>query len=67
MHLPDFIKMSSIIVGKRGRWVSIKDLYHVFMNLCKGDYATNKFIHVPIFRYNEVMCLLKITGVAEQA
>jgi hypothetical protein len=37
------------------------------MYLCKADYATDKFIYAPTFSYNEVMRLLKLAGVAEEA
>lgn len=63
----DFAKMSSMAVGKRGQWVSCKKLYYVFECLCKVNYATDKFIYTLAFNYNKVMCLLKLTGVAEQA
>ena len=64
---PNFAKMLSLAVGKRGQWVSCKHLYYVFRYLCKVDYATDKFIHAPTFSYNEVMCLLELAGVAEEA
>ena len=37
------------------------------MNLCKVDYATDKFIHASTFSYNEMMRLLEFAGVAKQA
>lgn len=52
---PNFAKMLSLALGKRGQWVSFKHLYCVFKYLCKVDYGTNKFIHTPTFNYNEVM------------
>ena len=33
----------------------------------QGDYTINKFLHNPTFSYNEVMCLLELTGVVEQS
>ena len=60
----NFAKMSCMAVGKK---VSCKHLYYVFRCLCKVDYANDKFIHTPTFGYNELMYILKLTGVAEQA
>ena len=62
----DFVKMLSLAVGMRGQRVSCKHLYHVFVNLCKVDYATYKLIHASTFSYNEVMRLLELAGVAEK-
>lgn len=59
--------MSSLATGKRGQWVSCKDLYYVIRYLCKIDYATEEFIATPTFSYNEVVCLLELVGVVEQA
>jgi hypothetical protein len=53
--------------GKNDPWVSCKHLYYVSKYLCKVDYATNNFIHAPTFSYNEVMHLLELAGVVEQA
>ena len=66
-NCPDFAKMLSLAVGKKGQWVSCKHLYYVFRYLCKVDYATDKFIHAPTFSYNEVMLLLELAGVVEKA
>jgi hypothetical protein len=60
-------KWSSMAVGKRGQCVSCKQLYYVFEYLCKVDYTTDKFIHTLTFNYNEVMSLIKLMGVIEQA
>ena len=56
-----------MVVGKRGHWMPCKQLYYVFMYLCKVDYAIDKFIHTSAFSYNEVMCLLELVGVVEQS
>jgi hypothetical protein len=64
---PDFAKMLSLGVGKKGQWISCKHLYYVFRYLCKVDYTTDKFIHAPTFSYNEVMRLLELAGVAKKA
>ena len=61
----DFAKMSSLVVGKKGQWVSCEHLYYVFMYLCKIDYATNKFIHAATFSYTELMQLLELASVAK--
>ena len=64
---PNFVEMISMVVGKRGHWMPCKQLYYVFMYLCKVDYAIDKFIHTSAFSYNEVMCLLELVGVVEQS
>ena len=40
---------------------------YAFMCLCKVDHATDKFIHILTFNYDEVMPLLELTCVVEQA
>ncbi len=45
---PDFAKMLSLAVGKRGQWVSCKHLYYVFRYLCKVDYAVGTRKHQKI-------------------
>ena len=62
---PDFTKMSSQALGKKGKWVYCKHLYYVFRFLCKVDYESDKFIYAPTYTYNEVMCLLELAGIAE--
>jgi hypothetical protein len=62
---PDFTKMSSQSLGKKGKWVYCKHLYYVFRFLCKVDYDSDKFIHAPTYSYNEVMRLLELAGVVE--
>lgn len=37
------------------------------MYLCKIDYVTAKYTRASMFNYNEVMHLLELAGVAEQA
>ena len=62
---PDFIKMSSQALGKKGKWVYCKHLYYVFRFLCKVDYESDKFIHAPTYMQNEVMHLLELIGLLE--
>jgi hypothetical protein len=62
---PDFTKMSSHALGKKGKWVYCKHLYYVFRFLCKVDYESDKFIHAPTYTYNEVMRLLELAGIVE--
>ena len=62
---PDFTKMSSQALGKKGKWVYCKHLYYVFRFLCKVDYESDKFIHAPTYTYNEVMRLLELVGVVK--
>ena len=62
---PDFTKMSSHALGKKGKWVYCKHLYYVFRFLCKVDYESDKFIHAPTYTYNEVMRLLELAGIIE--
>ena len=62
---PDFTKMSSQALGKKGKWVYCKHLYYVFRFLCKVDYESDKFIYAPTYTYNEVMRLLELAGVVE--
>ena len=63
---PDFAKMASMAMGKRGKRISYKHLYYVFRYLCKVDYATDKFIYTPTYNYCEVMHLLQLVGVMKQ-
>ena len=62
---PNFTKMSSQALGKKGRWVYCKHLYYVFRFLCKVNYESDKFIHASTYTYNEVMHLLELAGVVE--
>ena len=62
---PDFTKMFSQALEKKGKWMYCKHLYYVFRFLCKVDYESDKFIHAPTYTYNEVMCLLELAGVVE--
>ena len=62
---PEFTKISSQSLGKKGKWVYCKHLYYVFRFLCKVDYGSDKFIHAPTYSYNEVMRLLELAGVVE--
>lgn len=38
---------------------------YVFKYMYKVDCDSNKFIHAPMFTYNEVMWLLELTRVVE--
>jgi hypothetical protein len=40
-----------------------KHHYYVLRFLCKVNYDSNKFIHVPTYSYNEAMRLLELAGV----
>ena len=51
----DFTKMSSPALGKKGKWVYFKYLHCVFNFMCKVDYKSIKYIHVPMYIYNKVM------------
>jgi hypothetical protein len=62
---PDFTKMSSQALRKKGKLVYCKHLYYVFRFLCKVHYESNKFIHASTYTYNEVMRLLELVGVVE--
>jgi hypothetical protein len=62
---PDFMKMSSHALRKKGKWVYSKHLYYVFRFLCKVDYEIDKFIHAPTYTFNEVMQRLKLTSIVE--
>jgi hypothetical protein len=62
---PEFTRMSSQALGKKGKWKYCKYLYYVFRFLCKVDYESVKFIHTPTYTYNEVMRLLELAGVVE--
>ena len=61
-NCPNFVKMTSMVVGKRGHWMPCKHSYYDFMYLCKVDYAIDKFVHASTFIYNEVMCLFELVG-----
>jgi hypothetical protein len=62
---PDFTKMSSQALGKKGKLMYCKHLYYVFRFLSKVDSESDKFIHAPTYTYNEVMRLLELAGVVE--
>ena len=62
---PDFTKMFSHALGKKGKWVYYKHLYYVFRFLCKVDYESDKFIHAPTYTYNEVIQLFELVGIVE--
>jgi hypothetical protein len=38
---------------------------YVFIFLCKMDYNNDKFVHAPIYVYNEVIQLLEFVNVLE--
>ena len=40
-----------------------KHFYYVFKFLCKVDNDSDKFIHAPMYSYNEVMHLLELASV----
>ena len=65
LHMPGLHEMSSQSLGEKGKWVYCKHLYYVFRILCKMDYDSEKFIHPPMYPYNEVMRLLELAGVVE--
>jgi hypothetical protein len=62
---PDFTKISSHALGKKGKCVYCKHLHYVFRFLCKVDYERDKFIHAPTYTYNEVIRLLELVGIVE--
>ena len=62
---PDFIKMSSHALGKKGKMMYCKQLYYVFRFLCKVDYKSGKFIYALIYTYNEVMQLFELASIVE--
>jgi hypothetical protein len=61
----DFTKMSSQSLGKKDKWVYCKHLYYMFRFLYKVHYDSNKFIHAPMYSYNEVIRLIELAGVVE--
>jgi hypothetical protein len=63
---PDFTKMSSQSLEKKGKWMYCKHFYYVFRFLCKVDYDSDKFIRAPTYFYNEVMRILELAGVVER-
>ena len=60
---PDFLKMISAALGKRGQWVNCKHIYYIFRYVCKMDYKEDTFLHAPSFSYNEVLNVLESAGV----
>lgn len=42
------------------KWVYCKHLYCMFKFLYKVDYVKDKFMHAPMYTYNEVMRVLDI-------
>ena len=40
-------------------------LHYVFALLYKMDYNSDKFIHTPMYSYNETMLLFELVGVVE--
>jgi hypothetical protein len=61
----DFIQMSFVTLGEKGKWVFRKHLYYVYEFLCK-DYHNDKFIHTTTYTYNKVMQLLEFAYIVEQ-
>lgn len=62
---PDFMKMTSETLGKRGQWKYCKHVYYIFRYLCEMDYKVDTFMHAPSFSFNEVMRVLEMAKVAE--
>ena len=62
---PDFMKMTSETLGKKGQWRYCKHVYYIFHYFCKMDYKVDTFMHAPSFSYNEVMHILELAKVAE--
>ena len=61
----DFIKLSSMVLGKQGKWMYCKHLYYEFIFLSKVNYNNDKFISIPTYAYNELMRLLELVNVVE--
>ena len=52
----DFVKLSSMALGKKRKWRYCKCLYYVFIFLCKVNYDNNKSTYTPTYStYNKVM------------
>lgn len=45
---PDFTKLSSRSLERKGIWMHCNHLYYVFKILCKVGYNSDKFIHSPM-------------------
>ena len=62
---PDFLKMPSWVLGKKGKWVYYKYLYYVFRFLCKVGYKSDKFIHAltPHMLWNKNIYFVSQYGV----
>lgn len=59
----DFIKLSSMALGKKGKWGHYKYMYYEFKFICKVNYDNDKYIHTPTYIYNKVMKLLELASV----
>ena len=52
---PNFTKMSSQSLGKKGKRVYCKHLYYVFNFFCKVDYDSDKYNHAPTYSKEKVL------------
>ena len=64
---PDLTKMSSHGLWKKRKWMYCKHLYYVFWFLCKVDYESDKFIHIPTTRSCDYLNLLVLYSVSSIA
>lgn len=62
---PDFIKMSTTSLGKKGKWVNCKHLYYLLRYYCKLDYTRDAFMHAPTWSYREVIHLLQSAQIVD--
>jgi hypothetical protein len=62
---PNFTKMSSHVLRKKGKWVYWKHLCNVFKILCKADHNNSKLIHALMYTYNDIMRPLELASVVE--
>jgi hypothetical protein len=56
--------MSSHALGKNGKWSTANTSLKCLNHFVEVDYGSDKFIHAPMYTYNEVICSLELVGVA---
>jgi len=54
----DFVKMSMVAFGKRGKWVPCKHLYYIFYHVVHYNPKLDMCIHQPTLSFDKVSCLL---------
>lgn len=64
---PNFVKMALEALGKKQQWKYCKHVYYILRYLYKMDYKEDLFMHASNYSFNEVMHILKLANIVEQA